>query len=64
MAKLPILLLVLLHVVSAAERWTRVKSTNFEVFTTSGEKRGREAVLHFEQVRSFFMTALASTGTP
>ncbi len=64
MTKLPILLIAFVGVASAAERWTRIKSANFEVFTTSGEKRGREAVLHFEQVRGFFMTALASTGTP
>jgi hypothetical protein len=26
-----------------------------ELYTTAGEKKGREAILHFEQVRDFFV---------
>jgi tetratricopeptide (TPR) repeat protein len=37
-----------------AEQWIRLKSSNFELFTTAGEKRAREAILQFEQVRSMF----------
>src|ERR1051325_6429740 len=35
--------------------WLRMKSANFELFTTAGEKSGRELIRHFEQVRSFFV---------
>ena len=42
----------------AADQWLRLTTPHFELFTTSGEKRGRETILHFEQVRSFFLTAL------
>lgn len=38
----------------AAEPWVRVASANFELYTIAGEKKGREAVLYFEQLRSFF----------
>ena len=48
----------------AAETWTRVQSSHFELFTTAGEKRGREAILYFEQVRSFFLTILKGSATP
>jgi Flp pilus assembly protein TadD len=37
-----------------AEQWLRIGSTHFELFTTAGEKKGREAVLYFEQVHSLF----------
>jgi tetratricopeptide (TPR) repeat protein len=41
-----------------APRWLEIKSTNFELFTTAGERSGREVVRHFEQVRAFFLEAL------
>jgi tetratricopeptide (TPR) repeat protein len=37
-----------------AEQWLRIESSHFELYTTAGEKKGREAVLYFEQVRSLF----------
>ena len=40
--------------VFAAEQWLKIKSSNFELFTTAGEKKGRETILYFEQVRSLF----------
>jgi len=45
--------------------WTRVRSTNFEMFTTAGERSGRDLVVYLEQVRSFFVQAfqLSSQGT-
>ncbi len=52
-------------VASAAEqKWVKATSTNFEVYTTAGEKKAREAILYFEQVRSFFQKAFhaASSG--
>lgn len=38
----------------AGEEWLRIRSTNFELLTTAGEKKGRDAVLYFEAVRKFF----------
>jgi hypothetical protein len=40
---------------SDAPRWLKIKSPNFELFTTAGEHSGREVARHFEQVRAFFM---------
>ena len=45
-------------VASAAEqKWVKATSANFEVYTTAGEKKAREAIVYFEQVRSFFQKA-------
>ena len=38
----------------AAEQWVKLTSSHFELFTTAGERKGREALLYFEQVRDFF----------
>ncbi len=38
----------------SAEQWLRIESTHFELYTTAGEKKGREAVMYFDQVRSLF----------
>jgi tetratricopeptide (TPR) repeat protein len=42
---------------SAADKdpWIKVTSTNFELFTTAGERAGRDLIKHFEQVHSFFI---------
>ncbi len=45
---------------AAADQWMKLATPNFELYTTSGEKKGREAILYFEQVRSFFLEASAS----
>jgi len=37
--------------------WLRLTSANFELYTTAGERAGRDLIRHFEQVRSFFMQA-------
>jgi tetratricopeptide (TPR) repeat protein len=50
--------------VSAAEQWLKINSANFELFTTAGEKKGREAILYFEQVRSLFIKLNASGHGP
>ncbi|HVP47397.1 MAG TPA: tetratricopeptide repeat protein [Bryobacteraceae bacterium] len=39
----------------AAEQWLKLQSSHFELYTTAGEKKGREAILYFEQVRDFFV---------
>ncbi|MEO8125959.1 MAG: tetratricopeptide repeat protein [Bryobacteraceae bacterium] len=38
-----------------AAEWLKLTTPNFELFTTSGEKKGREAILYFEQVRDLFL---------
>lgn len=45
----------------AADPWLRIKSANFELFTTAGERAGRNLILHFEQVHSFFAQAMGFT---
>ncbi len=40
-----------------AASWTYVTSPHFELFTTAGDRVGRDAILHFEQVRAFFLQA-------
>jgi len=40
-----------------ADPWLRMTSTHFELFTTAGERGGRELIQHFERVRSFFQQA-------
>jgi Flp pilus assembly protein TadD len=40
---------------AAPDPWLRIKSANFELFTTAGELSGRDLIRHFEQVRSFFV---------
>jgi len=40
--------------------WLRITSANFELFTTAGERSGRDLIRHFEQVRSFFTQAFGS----
>jgi hypothetical protein len=41
----------------AADHWTRLSTTNFELYTTASERDGRNTILHFEQVREFFQQA-------
>ncbi len=43
---------------SETPRWQRIKSPDFELFTTAGERSGREVARHFEQVRDFFLQAM------
>lgn len=45
---------------TAAEQWLKLTSSHFELYTTAGEKKGREAILFFEQVRDFFGRARGS----
>jgi hypothetical protein len=45
---------------AAADQWVKLATPHFELYTTAGEKKGREAILYFEQVRSFFLEASAS----
>src|SRR4051812_7824173 len=38
-----------------ASGWLKLTTPNFELFTTANEKKGREAILYFEQVRDLFL---------
>jgi tetratricopeptide (TPR) repeat protein len=42
---------------AAPAEWLRLRSPHFEMLTTAGEKKGREAILYFEAVRAFFETS-------
>jgi len=46
-----------------ADPWLRIQSANFELFTTAGERTGRDLVRHFEQVRSFFLQVFGVKST-
>src|SRR6202020_41490 len=37
----------------SSDEWVHLITPHFEIYTTAGEKKGRDAVLYFEQVRSF-----------
>jgi tetratricopeptide (TPR) repeat protein len=43
--------------------WVRIRSANFELFTTAGERTGRDLIHYLEQVHSFFQQAFALDGT-
>ena len=61
------LLLLLLFLASPARPaspWLRITSANFELYTNAGEKKGREAILYFEQVRALFDKLAKSKDTP
>ncbi len=42
------------------EPWLKLTSANFELYTTAGERAGRDLIKHFEQVRSFFTQAFGT----
>jgi tetratricopeptide (TPR) repeat protein len=46
---------------AAEAPWIRVNSTHFSVLTDGGEKRGREVILRFEQMRAVFAQLLMKT---
>lgn len=41
-------------VIASEPQWIEVRSPNFDVITDAGERRGRDAALRFEQMRSVF----------
>jgi len=45
---------------ASSDPWVRIQSQNFELFTTAGDRNGRELVHHFEQVRAFFYEAFGA----
>ena len=52
------ILLIVAAVSGAASNqdpWLKLTSANFQLYTTGGERSGRDLIRHFEQVRSFFL---------
>ncbi len=47
-------------VAAQPEPWLKLTSANFELYTTAGERAGRDLIKHFEQVRSFFTQAFGA----
>ena len=45
---------------AAHDPWLKITSADFELYTTAGDRAGRDLVRHFEQVRSFFLQAFGS----
>ena len=39
----------------AADQWTRVTTPHFELYTTDSAGKGKDALLYFEQIRSFML---------
>jgi hypothetical protein len=58
---LPIALALFPVIASAEQHWLKATSENFEIYTTAGEKKAREAILYYEQVNSFFQKAFHAT---
>lgn len=59
-----VFLLLLPGALTAADQWIRLTTPHFEMYTSAGENKGREAILYFEQVRSFFLQASPSKHAP
>ncbi len=47
----------------AAPEWIKLTSPNFELYTTDGERDGRQTLVLFEQVRDFFMRVKSQATT-
>jgi tetratricopeptide (TPR) repeat protein len=50
-----VLVLICSPAAFAADKWIKLTTPHFQLYTTAGEKKAREAILYFEQVRSFFL---------
>lgn len=64
LSKASVLALLSVAAIEAASHdpWVHVRSTHFELFTTSGERNALDLVHQFEQVRSFFQQAFGLDG--
>jgi len=45
---------------ATSDPWLKLTSANFELYTTAGERQGKELIRYFEQVRSFFSQAFGA----
>lgn len=63
--RLLISILLLAGSVAAKDpEWIRLKTPNFELYTTAGEKKGREAILYLETIHGFYQSSFAKTPPP
>jgi Tfp pilus assembly protein PilF len=45
---------------AAETRWIKLRSANFDMYTTASERSARETLKYFEQVRSFFQQGMGN----
>jgi tetratricopeptide (TPR) repeat protein len=59
MRRVPVIVLCALLAMPAlaADHWVRLTTPDFELYTSAGEKQGKDALRHFEKVREFFLQA-------
>src|SRR5579862_914751 len=55
-----VLAFVAFSLLGADARWIRLKSANFEMYTSASERDARETLKYFEQVRSFFQQGMGN----
>lgn len=48
----------------AEDHWIQLTTPHFELYSTASDKKAREALLFFEQVRTFFLETSGSKKTP
>ena len=53
-----VLTLVVAGLAQAEPKWVKLRSANFELFTSAGERAGRRTIQQFERTRSFFQQAM------
>jgi tetratricopeptide (TPR) repeat protein len=63
MRRAALLLIAAVFPALAADQWTRITTPQFELYTTAGEKKGKETIRRFEQVRAFFLRASPVRGS-
>jgi hypothetical protein len=56
--KLALVALISLSASAAETKWIKLKSPNFEMYTTASERNGRDTLKYFEQVRGFFVQVM------
>jgi hypothetical protein len=58
--KFALVALISLSISAAEVKWIRLKSPNFEMYTSAGERNARETLKYFEQVHTFFAQAMGA----
>ena len=53
-----VLTLTLAGFAQAEPKWVKLRSANFELYTSAGERAGRRTIQQFERTRSFFQQAM------
>ena len=53
-----VLTLVVAGLAQAEPKWVKLRSANFELLTSAGERAGRRTIQQFERTRSFFQQAM------